>query len=280
MKALARRLRPTLAWLALLVPFGLLSRNKPRHYREMLRVLWQNRGRWRYALRILQHGVCDGCSLGPRGAARRRHPRRAPVPDAPEAAAAQHDAGRSPTPRSRDIGSAARAVQRGAAPPRARAVSAAPPARRRRLSRISWDDAPRLIAARMRAADPDRMGVFVSSRGLTNEAYYVAPEAGAHRRHAARRLLRAAVPRGVGVGPEADHRLGRADLLALRHDRHRPDRAHRHRPRQQPAGDDEVHALRQAAGDAHRRRQSVPRAGARSLLGAVGGAARRCSARR
>ena len=49
------------------VPFGLLSRHKPRHFREMLRVAWDNRGRWLYALRILRHGVCDGCSLGPRG---------------------------------------------------------------------------------------------------------------------------------------------------------------------------------------------------------------------
>src|SRR6187549_6514 len=55
--------------LVVLVPFGLLSRHKPRHYREMLRVLWDNRGRWGYALRILRHGVCDGCSLGPRGLA-------------------------------------------------------------------------------------------------------------------------------------------------------------------------------------------------------------------
>src|SRR5678810_1074513 len=47
-------------------PFGLLAQ-KPRHYREMLRILWQNRGRWRYAWRILNHGICDGCSLGPRG---------------------------------------------------------------------------------------------------------------------------------------------------------------------------------------------------------------------
>ena len=67
MKALARRFRSARAWLALLVPFGLLSRHKPRHYREMLKVLWENRGRWLYSLRILFHGVCDGCSLGPRG---------------------------------------------------------------------------------------------------------------------------------------------------------------------------------------------------------------------
>src|SRR3979409_351810 len=54
-------------FLQLIVPFGLLVRTKPRHYREMLRILWQNRGRWRYAWRVLNHGVCDGCSLGPRG---------------------------------------------------------------------------------------------------------------------------------------------------------------------------------------------------------------------
>src|SRR5437773_5693602 len=53
--------------LAKVVPFGLLVREKPRHYSQMLRVLWENRGRWKYAWRILAHGVCDGCSLGPRG---------------------------------------------------------------------------------------------------------------------------------------------------------------------------------------------------------------------
>src|SRR3954469_9960764 len=53
--------------LVVIVPFGLLSQHKPRHFREMLKVAWENRGRWAYALRILRHGVCDGCSLGPRG---------------------------------------------------------------------------------------------------------------------------------------------------------------------------------------------------------------------
>src|SRR5881397_2471775 len=67
-QSLARRVgRWLLGLLVRLVPFGLLVRAKPRHYREMLEVLWENRGRWRYAFRILRHGVCDGCSLGPRG---------------------------------------------------------------------------------------------------------------------------------------------------------------------------------------------------------------------
>src|SRR5947207_13124450 len=59
-------MRRLLDWLKRLVPFGLLF-DKPHHYREMLAVLWENRGKWAYAWRILRHGVCDGCSLGPRG---------------------------------------------------------------------------------------------------------------------------------------------------------------------------------------------------------------------
>ncbi len=42
------------SWLVIVVPFGVLSKNKPRHFREMLGVLWENRGRWAYALRILR----------------------------------------------------------------------------------------------------------------------------------------------------------------------------------------------------------------------------------
>jgi molybdopterin-dependent oxidoreductase alpha subunit len=41
------------------------------------------------------------------------------------------------------------------------------------FSRVSWDQALELVAARMRTAKPDRMGVFVTSRGLTNETYYM-----------------------------------------------------------------------------------------------------------
>src|SRR4029453_6682824 len=33
----------------------------------MLRVAWVNRDNLSYAWRVLQHGVCDGCSLGPYG---------------------------------------------------------------------------------------------------------------------------------------------------------------------------------------------------------------------
>ncbi len=50
-----------------LIPFGLDGQTKPQHYREMLGVLWENRSELPYAWNILNHGVCDGCSLGPYG---------------------------------------------------------------------------------------------------------------------------------------------------------------------------------------------------------------------
>jgi hypothetical protein len=48
------------------VPFG-IGFIKPHHYLEMACVVWENRKNLPYAWRILRHGVCDGCSLGPYG---------------------------------------------------------------------------------------------------------------------------------------------------------------------------------------------------------------------
>src|SRR6476620_9593785 len=62
-----RLLTRLLQLIRLFFPFGVLWREKPRHFREMLGVLWENRRQLPYAWRILRHGVCDGCSLGPRG---------------------------------------------------------------------------------------------------------------------------------------------------------------------------------------------------------------------
>ncbi|MDX2023096.1 MAG: molybdopterin-dependent oxidoreductase [Deltaproteobacteria bacterium] len=153
------------------VPFGLLSRTKPRHYRTMLQVLWDNRGRWAYALRILRHGVCDGCSLGPRGLRDDVIPgvhlcltrltllrlnTMGPLPKGMHADVSElrklsneqlHRLGRVPYPLLRRKGEAG-------------------------FSRVSWDEALSLVASRWQAADPDRVGVFVTSRGLTNETYY------------------------------------------------------------------------------------------------------------
>jgi molybdopterin-dependent oxidoreductase alpha subunit len=159
--------------LVTLVPFGLLSRHKPRHYREMLRVLWENRGSWLYALRILRHGVCDGCSLGPRGLKDDVLPgvhlclsrlkllrlnTMGPIPGELLTDVARlerlsnealHQLGRVPYPLLRRHG------ERG-------------------FTRIGWDEAVQLVARHWSAATPSRVGVFLTSRGLTNETYYTA----------------------------------------------------------------------------------------------------------
>ena len=46
--------------------FG-LGQQKPHHYREMLKIVWENRDELPFAWRILNDGVCDGCALGTSG---------------------------------------------------------------------------------------------------------------------------------------------------------------------------------------------------------------------
>src|SRR5471032_462834 len=46
--------------------FG-LGRQKPHHYREMVKIAWENRDELPFAWRILRDGVCDGCALGTSG---------------------------------------------------------------------------------------------------------------------------------------------------------------------------------------------------------------------
>src|SRR6266850_2869392 len=50
-----------------LLPLGPGRHPRPRPFLEMAQVVWENRDNLPYAWRILTRGVCDGCSLGPRG---------------------------------------------------------------------------------------------------------------------------------------------------------------------------------------------------------------------
>ena len=52
-------------WVSL-SPTG-LRETKPRHFREMVRIAWENRSELPFAWRILTRGVCDGCALGTTG---------------------------------------------------------------------------------------------------------------------------------------------------------------------------------------------------------------------
>jgi molybdopterin-dependent oxidoreductase alpha subunit len=153
-----------------LIPFGLAS-EKPRHFRDMARVAWINRDNLPYAWRVLNHGVCDGCSLGPYGLkdnvisgthlcmTRLNLLRLNTMPAAADARFQDienlrsmsneelHRLGRIPYPM---------VLRRGD----------------KGFSRLTWEQALDLIADEMKPVAPERMAFFATSRGLTNEAYY------------------------------------------------------------------------------------------------------------
>jgi len=153
-------------------PFG-LGHQKPNHQVETLRLLWQNRDHLGYAWRILRHGVCDGCSLTPRGLrddtvpglhlclTRLRLLRLNTMPAAPLEAFS--DASRLASLDNRALRNLGRLshplIRRPGSPG---------------FSPLSWDEALALIAQRLRRTPPSRAAFFLTSRGLTNETYYVA----------------------------------------------------------------------------------------------------------
>lgn len=47
-------------------PFG-LGQVKPKHFRDMMKIAWENRDNLGYAWQVLSKGVCDGCALGVAG---------------------------------------------------------------------------------------------------------------------------------------------------------------------------------------------------------------------
>ncbi|HZO84722.1 MAG TPA: molybdopterin-dependent oxidoreductase, partial [Verrucomicrobiae bacterium] len=154
------------------VPFG-LGQTKPQHFRDMGRILWKNRDNLPYAWKVLSRGVCDGCALGVAGfhdwtikgvhlCMTRLNLLRlntmpafdpGPLADVGKlrglSNAELRELGRIPYPFLRRKGDAG-------------------------FRRISWDEAYAVMAKRIRASSPKRIAFFVTSRGITNEVYYVA----------------------------------------------------------------------------------------------------------
>ncbi len=146
---------------------------KPNHYLDMLRVAWENRRALPYASRILRKGVCDGCALGVAGL----HDwtidgvhlctTRLSLLKVNTMGAMDHsllaDVGplrQRTTAELRDLGRLAYPMVR-------RAGEAG-------FSRVSWDAALDLVAGRIREAGGDRLGLYMTARGITNEVYYTA----------------------------------------------------------------------------------------------------------
>ncbi len=173
----ARRIAPDL-WVSLR-PNG-IDLQKPNHYAEMARTVWENRRNLPYAWRILSKGVCDGCALGVAGFHDWTIDGIHLCTTRLNLLQAQHHGRRSTRrawPMSRPCeSSAARSCASSAACRTRCSADAASPASRR----ISWDEALDLAASRVRSAreragaDGDRIGFYLTARGLTNEVYYVA----------------------------------------------------------------------------------------------------------
>lgn len=154
------------------LPFG-LNVAKPRHFRDMARIVWRNRDQLPYAWRILRDGVCDGCALGPRGL-------RDDVIEGVHLCMTRLELLRLNTMPALDPTVLADVERlRAMTGAELRALGRLPfPMLRERgargFRRIAWDDAEVLAAERLRATAPERMAFFTTSRGLTNETYYVA----------------------------------------------------------------------------------------------------------
>jgi molybdopterin-dependent oxidoreductase alpha subunit len=161
--------------LARLSPFG-LGHTKPKHIRDMLRVVWINRDNLPHAWRVLTKGVCDGCALGVAG-----------LSDwtikGPHLCLTRLNLLRLNTVSEFDPGLLADATElakKDNAQLRALGRLAYPMVRRhgeRGFSRVGWDEANARLGARLRATAPERLAVFVTARGVTNEVYYAAQKA-------------------------------------------------------------------------------------------------------
>ncbi len=154
------------------IPNG-LGHVKPNHYWDMLKVAFRNRDELRYAWRILNNGVCDGCALGTTGM-------RDFTMEGTHLCMVRLNLMRLNTAPGLDI-RALENVQPLLAQSSAelRALGRLPYPMLRRVGeagfrRINWNQALALIAAKIRKTDPQRLAFYLTSRGLTNEVYYVA----------------------------------------------------------------------------------------------------------
>ncbi|MCG6987404.1 MAG: FdhF/YdeP family oxidoreductase [Gemmatimonadetes bacterium] len=157
-------------WVSL-KPFG-LGEEKPHHYRDMARIWWQNRDELEFGMRILRDGVCDGCALGTTGM--RDH-----TLDGVHLCTVRLELLRLNTMGPLDPGRLADAKRLEEMPGNElRGLGRLPcPMVRRRgdagFHRVSWGEALDLLVERLRRTDPRRLAFYLTSRGITNETYYV-----------------------------------------------------------------------------------------------------------
>lgn len=156
-------------------PFG-LGQVKPKHFRDMAKVVWDNRDNLPYAWKVLSKGVCDGCALGVAGL----HDWTVKGPHLCMTRLNLLRLNTMPELDHRLLTDASRMAQMDNQQLRKLGRLAYPMLRRhgdKGFRRISWDEALDLAAEKIRASDPRRVAFFVTSRGVTNEVYYMAQKA-------------------------------------------------------------------------------------------------------
>jgi len=162
------------SWVSL-APNG-IGHTKPNHYAEILKTVWQNRDELPFAWRILTRGVCDGCALGTSGI----HDF---TMDGIHLCMVRLDLMRLNTMPALDVKrleDLSRLEEMSAAELRELGRLPYPMIRRRGelgFKRVSWDEAMEAVAMRLKRSDPKRVAFYLTSRGLTNETYYVTQKA-------------------------------------------------------------------------------------------------------
>lgn len=154
------------------IPFGIGSR-KPRHFLDMGKIAWENKSNPGYAWKVLSKGVCDGCALGVAGfkdwtisgthlCMTRLNLLRLNTMGPLDPALLQdvsklegksnkelRKLGRLPYPMIRKAGDPG-------------------------FHRITWEEAYTFLGDKIRnLPHRDRMALFLTSRGVTNEIYYM-----------------------------------------------------------------------------------------------------------
>jgi molybdopterin-dependent oxidoreductase alpha subunit len=161
-----------------LIPNG-LGQIKPNHYLEMAKVAWANRDQLPFAWRILAKGVCDGCALGTTGM-------RDFTMKGPHLCTVRLNLLRLNTAPALDhtlLADVSRLEGKSAGELRALGRLPYPLVRLKGqpgFTRVTWDEALDLAGAGLRTTrerDPRRIAFYVTSRGVTNETYYVAQKA-------------------------------------------------------------------------------------------------------
>ena len=245
--------------LARAIPFG-IGQTKPKHFRYMARIAWENRDNLAYAWKVLSRGVCDGCSLGVAGL----HDW---TIEGVHLCMTRLNLMRLNTMPALDVRRLedVEALRALAATSCASSAGCRYPMLRERgdrgFRRITWDGAYARIAARIRATTPRAHRLLPHLAGDHERDLLRRAEGGALPRYEQRRQRGASLPLAVDRRDEARPRRRGDDVQLPRLVGNRPDRVLRLEPGQRSAGEHQVPARGEAPRHQGGSRQPVSRAG-------------------